>query len=239
MPRGIYIRTDEMKKNMSNSHKGYVFSEEHKRKIGLKSLGRIGGNTGNHHSEEHKNKMSKLMIGNNYALNYKHTNEAKEKIRITSTGRKHSPESIEKIKLIQQNRSEQTKKKMSDNAIKRIQNNKTKFKDTKPELDVEQILKDNDINYVKQFRLSNRLFDFYLTDYNLLIEVDGIFYHGKGIEDKDLKYEVQKRARKSDNIKNDLAIEKGFNLIRIWQDEIDEFKKYIKDIIKNNYLKVI
>lgn len=59
MPRGIYKRTEEHKRKMSEGHKGKKrkpFSEEHKRKIGI-------ANKGIHPSEETKRKMSEANRG--------------------------------------------------------------------------------------------------------------------------------------------------------------------------------
>lgn len=56
MPRGIYIRTDKAKINMSLARKGIVFSEEHRKNIGIKSLSRK-------HTESSKLKISQALSG--------------------------------------------------------------------------------------------------------------------------------------------------------------------------------
>jgi len=56
----------------------------------------------------------------------------------------------------------------------------------------------------------------------LLIELDGIFWHGKLKKKKDY-YPIQKKVMENDKIKNQLAKERGYNLTRIWEDELDKF----------------
>jgi len=106
MPRVEYIRTAEMRKHMSESHKGIPsgmkgkhHSEETKRKIGLANKGkhrteetkkkisefqkgRISNMKGKRHSEETKKKMSKANKGQIPWMKGKHhTEESKEKMR--------------------------------------------------------------------------------------------------------------------------------------------------------------
>lgn len=99
---------------------------------------------------------------------------------------------------------------------------------TKPELEAKQILEKYGIEYEHQYRINNRIFDFYLPEYNTLIEIDGIFWHGKGIEDKDLKYKSQQKVRQSDKLKKKLAEKNGYQLCRYWQDELNLLEDYCK-----------
>ena len=72
-------------------------------------------------------------------------------------------------------------------------------------------------------------YDFYIPSKNTLIEIDGIYWHGKGIDDAKLN-ETQKRNRLNDNRKTCIAKENGYDLIRIWEDEIED-KECIKIFI--------
>ena len=69
----------------------------------------------------------------------------------------------------------------------------------------------------------NRLvqFSFQAEDYNILIEVDGNYWHGKGLEWEKLN-QTQKLSRTNDNKKSSICLEKQQILIRFWEDEIDE-----------------
>ena len=97
---------------------------------------------------------------------------------------------------------------------------------SKPEIEVEKYLKDNNIEYKYNYELCGKLYDFYIPSINTLIEVDGIYWHGKNKKINDLN-ETQVRNRKNDQIKDRLAVDNGYNLIRIWEDEVKNVSKYI------------
>lgn len=70
-----------------NHFRGRKLSEDHKRKIGLASLGRTTGNTyalGLKHTEEAKEKIGAASRGNDHALGHQHSVEAREEISTAS-----------------------------------------------------------------------------------------------------------------------------------------------------------
>lgn len=77
--------------------------------------------------------------------------------------------------------------------------------------------------YEEEFMLSDpmnnkkRFYDFYLSDYNLLIEVDGYHFHHK-----DSTFPRIKERLENDIYKNKLAKKQGFKLVRIWEDKLEE-----------------
>jgi very-short-patch-repair endonuclease len=102
-----------------------------------------------------------------------------------------------------------------------------KHSGTKPELYFESLLKVNSIEYIHQYPIPwkkgwKKWFDFYIPKYNLLIEIDGIYWHGKGKLDTELNVH-QEQSRLNDIQKSALAQNAGYNLLRIWEDEIDKF----------------
>jgi very-short-patch-repair endonuclease len=104
---------------------------------------------------------------------------------------------------------------------------KTKIKETKPELEFKQLLEINHISYVFQYAISwkngwKKWYDFYIPKINTLIEIDGIYWHGKNILDEHLNNQ-QLQTRNNDRLKNELATQYNYNLIRIWSDEIQNF----------------
>lgn len=129
-----------------------------------------------------------------------HSDDHKEKIRKTKTGQK---------------RSESTKKKLRQIALDHIQNNPGPWKDTKPELKLEDKLILLGISYEKQFRVPgiNHLFDFHLLNTNMVVEVDGDYWHSPS---------KRPGQRKKDYKINRLAKQKGFKVIRFWEKEIME-----------------
>lgn len=77
--------TEETKRKMSKSHTGKTLSEEHKRKIGLKSRGNQYG-LGYKHTEAAKRKIGLASLGNQYSLGHKHTGESKRKMSLLLIG---------------------------------------------------------------------------------------------------------------------------------------------------------
>lgn len=108
------------------------------------------------------------------------------------------------------------------------------FKNTKPELKFKEYLEQNKINFFQQYKLINKYYDFYLSEYNLLVEVDGDYWHGKDILDENLLGLSQKKNRKNDKYKNELAKEHKINLLRIWETDINNntFKEILNERIK-------
>lgn len=112
----------------------------------------------------------------------------------------------------------------SKHNLKTINSKEPKKKDTLPELLFKNMLEANNISYVYQKSIIwkkgwKKWYDFYLPDSNLLIEIDGTYWHGKNILTKDLNKQ-QWNTRVNDRLKNLLAKKRGFRLVRIWSDEI-------------------
>lgn len=63
MPTGVYIRTAETRKRMSDARKGTVHSLETRQKLAELARQGIIGNKGKPHSEEWKRKISEALLG--------------------------------------------------------------------------------------------------------------------------------------------------------------------------------
>ncbi len=216
-----YIKAQETKiKNGTNKH-----SEETKKKISesRKTFYKNGGKTWhdgrtNVYSEESLEKMSKCKIGR---IVTDETKKKQSEYRKTLIG--------EKNPRWGQKHSEESKAKMSKTHCQNIIDGKyKKFKDTKGELQLKEYLKNLNIDYIHQYRIydeenkKSRLFDFYLPKYNILIEVDGTYYHCKPERYPNGPINiVQKEKIEIDKQKNKLAKRLNYKLIRVWDDEID------------------
>lgn len=116
---------------------------------------------------------------------------------------------------------ETSKKQYHDiNCFNRFSHSGNHFSRSGPELKFEEILDTMGINYIPQYELDGKFFDFYITEYDLLIEIDGIYWHGRGLSDEELN-EVQKLNRNNDKIKDYLAKKHNKKLIRLWEDNLD------------------
>jgi G:T-mismatch repair DNA endonuclease (very short patch repair protein) len=90
---------------------------------------------------------------------------------------------------------------------------------TKPEQIFKSILEELKINFTQSFKYKKYNFDFYLPDFDTMIEIDGVYWHGKDLSWNELN-ETQKTSRKNDEKKNQICLENNKKLIRLWEDEL-------------------
>lgn len=105
--------------------------------------------------------------------------------------------------------------------LNKIFNVKTK---TKLEIEVEKILKRFNAKYIFNYRIENKFFDFKIDNLNVLIEVDGEYWHNKDV------------VVKNDIYKNNLAEKHCFKIYRIKESELKNIKNVenkIFNILKN------
>ena len=109
---------------------------------------------------------------------------------------------------------------------------------TAPEKVFSDMMEELEVECECQKVIGNKIFDFYIPSKNLLIEVDGDYFHGNPLiyENKDLN-KMQVRNIKNDKFKDVLAKGNGYKLERVWENELHNdyktqkkrFKKLLKD----------
>ena len=101
-------------------------------------------------------------------------------------------------------------------------------KPTKIELKIESLLNELNINFNKNFRLNNFLVDFYLSNYNLVIECDGDYWHSNPLiyNGKELD-KIQLKNIDRDRRKEEMLRSNEIDFIRFWEYDI-----------KNNFTEV-
>ena len=135
------------------------------------------------------------------------------------------------------------KKKMPRDARGKVIHEHPKFGTSKLEQDfAKNFLDKMKVEYVWQFEAKDikRSYDFYLPNSNILIEVDGDYWHVKpkkyDINDRDSLTPTQKRDIRVDEMKNKWALLHGIPIYRIWEDDIrnrpNDVMKNLKEIIK-------
>lgn len=131
--------------------------------------------------------------------------------------------------------SEKTREKMSDSAIQRIIKT-DQLHTSKLEEKFKLILDILDIKYQHTFYIKpiKAFYDFYLPDYNILIEVDGDFWHCHPIKYPQAEYSTQQRNIIRDQEKNQWAQDNGYKLLRFWEDDINNNIKQVKQILLEN-----
>lgn len=97
------------------------------------------------------------------------------------------------------------------------------------------ILEALNIEYIQQYKLSaiGRYYDFYLPEYNILIECDGDYWHAdpKKYKKEDLNA-IQKRNIRVDEQKNKYALMYGYVLLRFWEKDVYKNKKKVISILE-------
>lgn len=116
--------------------------------------------------------------------------------------------------------------KMRNAALKQLENHQ--FKKTYIEEKIENFLKTENINYIYSFILDQRQYDFYLPDFRLLIEADGDYWHGNPSIYNNLT-DRQLFKQKDDKIKDRIAKENGYRILRFWESDINNNF----DLVKN------
>lgn len=102
---------------------------------------------------------------------------------------------------------------------------------TSIELKVEDILKKYNIRYIEQFLYKGKHFDFLLVDFNIILECDGDWHHGKDVLLEDMT-PTQLATYNNDNEKNKLIKNSKYTLHRYWGSDIEknDFETKIKEL---------
>lgn len=161
-----------------------------------------------------------------------------KKISNSLKGKKKSEEHIKKITenrriywSKEENRLAQRDRRLtqlSENRVGRIVNNKL-------EQSFRDILNLCKIKYIQSFNSGRFVYDFYVPSKNILIEVDGDFYHTnpKKYPNGPI-YEIQIKNIKNDKIKTEWAESNGYTLLRFWESDIENDRlQIVKTLIEN------
>ncbi len=235
--------TEETKQKMSESHSGEnhhmygkTHTEEAKKKIRIARAKQVWTKEENESrsqklkgrvfSEESKEKMRKHAL-KRFADKKNHPFYGKKRPDVA----KINSEKFKGITYEQRHgkkRSDEIKKKLSDKRAIQI----FPFQDTKIELKIQGFLEELNIEYIKHFYMkyikSHYRCDIFIPSKNMVIEVDGDFWHGNPkFYDKKALSEKQKEQKIRDHLRTDQMKQFGYDVVRLWEDDIKEL-----DIIK-------
>lgn len=116
--------------------------------------------------------------------------------------------------------SEESKAKMRQSTLSMIKKGKIKHTKTKPHLALAEILTELGIAFQEEYVIKHWSFDFYLSDFHVLIEVDGDYYHSNPKFYSQPTTNTQKINYYRDQKKNEFCQSNHHALIRIWEDDI-------------------
>lgn len=173
----------------------------------------------------------------------KKNSEYGKKMSAYRTGKKTSEDSKKKQSISAKKRlihghtgikhTDSSKKLMSTATLNRIKNGCFKHTKTKPHLAMFKILNNLKINFEEEKIIDVWSFDFYLKDFNLLIEVDGDYFHvNPKIYPDGPKTKTQKINFYRDKKKNEFCIDNNLKLIRFWESDIlNDEELVVKEIV--------
>jgi very-short-patch-repair endonuclease len=173
----------------------------------------------NKYNNEVMNKISKDRIGvkPSEETKLKQSVSAKKRKIHGHTGKKHS---------------QKTKNKLREMTIARMSSGQIKHTKTKPHIEMCNILNELHIKYIEEYNVHYWLFDLYLPEYEIYLEVDGDYYHSNPRRYKDgPKTKVQIKNHKRDIIKNEYCLNNNMCLIRFWEyDILNKKSKVIEEL---------
>lgn len=183
-----------------------ILSQEHKDKIAAKALGRK-------HSKEAKEKIANREI----------KQSTRDKLRFSMFGKKKSPLHSENIKSALEKQWSDFSDEERERRIEALQSN-SKTKDTSLELKFEEMLKSKNISYKKQYRVGRYKADFYLLDHNLLVEVNGCYWHQCELCGHNSGHhgKTAKEHRESDLKRAEYFKSKGYQTKFIWEHQLND-----------------
>ena len=91
------------------------------------------------------------------------------------------------------------------------------------------------VKYVRQFEAKEigRFYDFFCPDANVIIEVDGDYYHSYGLTYEE-KNPMQKHNQWVDKVKDEWALSHGIPILRIWENDIHDNPEKVMKTLKES-----
>lgn len=106
--------------------------------------------------------------------------------------------------------------------------------DSKLEQKFSKLLDSCNIKWMNQFKIGKKRYDFYLPEYDLLVEIDGDYIHTNFNEGYFIDSRFKKKIIKNDALKNLMAEQAGYKLIRIWETDLNKMNSTnLKEILLN------
>jgi very-short-patch-repair endonuclease len=102
---------------------------------------------------------------------------------------------------------------------------------TEPERLSAQILDELGLEYETQKIVGGKIFDFFIPSANLLFEVDGDYWHAYGLLPEEMNG-MQRKSVKNDKKKDIIAKGYGYELLRVWEHEINNDYEKVKEKVK-------
>jgi len=202
--------------------KGIKLTDEHKRKIG-------DANRGRKFTKEQRMNMSLAHIGNTSHLGHKHSEESRKKMseaargNTSHLGMKCSDESRKRMsEAAKAAWARKDKKQRKEDVLRFMNAPLSKTSGTSIEVKVENQFLKYGIRFFNQKPINGGrcIIDFYLPEYQLVVECNGTYWHNKP--------ERKERDRKLE----EYVFSKGKDILWLWDYEINDEWFDISDYIE-------
>ena len=179
-------------------------------------------------TDEFRNKVNagqeKFFVDNGFWMG---TDGISNNKRINSNLERYGVKCILTLKEQIKNRETICFEKYGKTSFELMRDGLKKMKQSGIEVKICKLLLDNNIKFETQYDVyyeenKFKTYDFYLIDFNLLIEADGDYWHVNPVKynENDILTETQEKNIENDKFKNKLAKNNGYNLIRFWESDI-------------------
>mgnify|MGYP001561850585 CR=1 FL=1 len=229
MAKGWKFSPEQLKR-LSDAHKGYIHTEEQKRKISESVKESWEGNEGRKNMliermiKRHKEEKEKGILNpfQKYVIEHpEHQVEAGKKAgraTINKYGRQHMRHAYEALTLEMRR----------ENTIKMLLSSERK--ETKIELILENVVKNLGLEYRKQHPHKFTIIDIAIPQYKIAIYADGCYWHGCPLHCPNSKIAIEGKVRDKDTRVNKKLQDEGWYVIRLWEhDLLDE--KYASNLL--------
>lgn len=219
--KGLTKENNESLRKISEDRKGdknpayKMLNDEEKKKKWIKKLKKT--------NVQYKNigKKYEEIYGVEKALEMKkkQSESAKKRTVHGHTGHKHS---------------NKTKQKLKETTTKWLTSGKAKHTFTEPMKKFLSLLEELKIDdkFEKEYNEVYYSIDFAYPEINLAIEIDGDFYHcNPNTRHKTPKYAIQKKNLRNDKAKTTFLKNRGWTLLRFWEDDINNNIDGVKKIL--------
>lgn len=155
-------------------------------------------------------------------------------------GKKKSPKHIEnwKNEMKKHWESDDYKNKLRDARMDYLINNHKHYNSKLEDIFESKYLSKSSIYYLKNYYVKDiiRFYDFYIPSLNIIIEVDGDFWHCNPEVYPDPIYPAQIKNKEVDVIKNDWAKNNNVLLLRYWEYDIHNNDSIIIESLKKHQI---
>jgi hypothetical protein len=172
-------------------------------------------------SDEQKQKLSDEMKIRHLDINFKKKIYTEERNKKISDSKKiyweNNPEEKKRVgniwKLLKERDEVGWRKHLMEASKKGFESIFSPNGDTSLEIKLYSMLSKENIIFIKKYELDGKVYDAYLPERNILIEIDGDFWHKQTLDE--CKYKYQTESYYNDIVKNDIAKNNNMRLIRI------------------------